>query len=72
MSKNKQEDLTFRNAYAHERRDFGQVKPYTQTHTSAKDYNRRKGKRETKREWDEMWYNLTAADNGESQIKSTR
>ena len=54
MSKDKHDELSFRNAYAHERRDFGQVKPYTQTHTSAKDYNRRKGKRETKRDWDDI------------------
>ncbi len=49
MKKIKKEELTFRNALAHERRTFGQVKAYTQTHSSKKDYNRREVKRQDKK-----------------------
>ena len=53
MKKN-QEALTYRNALLHERKNAGQVKFYTQTHASEKDYNRRKGKRELRRELEDI------------------
>ena len=54
MKKN-QEALTYRNALLHERKDAGQVKFYTQTNATEKDYNRRRGKRELRRQLEEEY-----------------
>ena len=49
VKNNKKEALTFRNALKHERKDFGQVKPYTMVHKSPKDYDRKREKKETRK-----------------------
>ena len=57
MSKKKKvmPTLTFRDSLSHERLDFGQVKPYTQTHTSPKDYDRKQRKKEDRKMIREEW-----------------